>query len=222
MKSTLIGLLVALFCVLLGGLTHRVSPVFLISQRHRAADRDRRRVGRHHGQLRACRRRKVCSRPSSGRSFPQAPADPAKTLTLIVQFARKARHEGLLSLESEITDLDLPFMRKGLQLAIDGSDPDAVAAVLRNDIRTMKARHKVAADWCQLVRHLRPDVRHHRRRHRPDRHARPPRQARGARRRHRLGVRRHVLGGVHRQRRDAAALRQDEADVDAMRRRRRR
>ena len=39
-------------------------------------------------------------------------------------------------------------MRKGLQLAIDGSDPEAVAAVLRNDIRTMKARHKVAADWC--------------------------------------------------------------------------
>ena len=80
--------------------------------------------------------------------LPPPPVDAAKTLTLIVQFARKARHEGLLSLESEITDLDLPFMRKGLQLAIDGSDPEAVAAVMRNDIRTMKARHKVAADWC--------------------------------------------------------------------------
>ena len=37
------------------------------------------------------------------------------------------------------------FMRRGLQLAIDGNDPDAVAQVMRTDIRAMKARHKVSA-----------------------------------------------------------------------------
>jgi chemotaxis protein MotA len=146
MKSTLIGLLVALFCVLLGGMTHAVSPIFLISNvtallivlggalGATMAGFD---MAATKGVFKAIKRA----------ILPPPAADPAKTLTLIVQFARKARHEGLLSLESEITDLDLPFMRKGLQLAIDGSDPDAVAAVLRNDIRTMKARHKVAADW---------------------------------------------------------------------------
>ena len=213
MKSTLIGLLVALICVLLGAMTHAVSPVFLISNvtallivlggalGATMAGFD---MAATKGVFKAIKRA----------ILPPPAADPAKTLTLIVQFARKARHEGLLSLESEITDLDLPFMRKGLQLAIDGSDPDAVAAVLRNDIRTMKARHKVAADWTSsygiyaptfgiigAVIGLIAD-------------ARPPRQAGRARRWHRLGVRRHVLGRVHRQRRDAAAVRQDEADVD--------
>ena len=70
-------------------------------------------------------------------------------LATLVEFSRKARHEGLLSLESEVVGLDDQFMRRGLQLAIDGNDPDAVAQVMRTDIRAMKARHKVPADWCQ-------------------------------------------------------------------------
>jgi len=73
---------------------------------------------------------------------------PEQRLNLLVEFAGRARHEGILSLESEIGKLDDPFMRRALQLAIDGNDPDAVADVMRTDIRTLKARHKVAADWC--------------------------------------------------------------------------
>lgn len=72
---------------------------------------------------------------------------PDKIATL-VEFARKARGEGLLALESEMAGLEDPFMKRGLQLAIDGSDPDAVAQVMKTDIKAMKARHKVSADWC--------------------------------------------------------------------------
>ncbi len=77
------------------------------------------------------------------------PIDSEKTITTLVEFARKARGEGLLALESEMAGLDDPFMKRGLQLAIDGSDPDAVAQVMKTDIKAMKMRHKVASDWCQ-------------------------------------------------------------------------
>lgn len=77
---------------------------------------------------------------------PDMPAD--QRLTKLVEFATAARHDGILSLESKVGDLEDPFMKKGLQLAIDGNDPDSVAEVMRTDIRTLKARHKVAADWC--------------------------------------------------------------------------
>lgn len=74
--------------------------------------------------------------------------DSPEKITTLVEFARKARGEGLLALESEMATLEDPFMRRGLQLAIDGSDADAVAQVMRTDIKAMKARHKVSADWC--------------------------------------------------------------------------
>ncbi|MEM1334162.1 MAG: MotA/TolQ/ExbB proton channel family protein, partial [Actinomycetota bacterium] len=38
--------------------------------------------------------------------------------------------------------------KRSLQLAIDGNDPEDVADVMRTDIKSMKARHKVGADWC--------------------------------------------------------------------------
>ena len=39
-------------------------------------------------------------------------------------------------------------MKRSLQLAIDGNDPEDVADVMRTDIKSMKARHKVGAEWC--------------------------------------------------------------------------
>jgi chemotaxis protein MotA len=147
MKSTLIGLILAIVGVFLGALTHGVSPVFLISNVTALMIVILGALGATMAGFEMSAT-KNAFKAIKRAVLPPPAADPATTLALIVQFARKARHEGLLSLESEITDLDLPFMRKGLQLAIDGSDPDAVAAVLRNDIRTMKARHKVGADWC--------------------------------------------------------------------------
>jgi len=74
--------------------------------------------------------------------------DAPQKIETLVTFARKARGEGLLALESEMAGLEDPFMKRGLQLAIDGSDPEAVAQVMKTDIKAMKARHKVAADWC--------------------------------------------------------------------------
>jgi chemotaxis protein MotA len=74
--------------------------------------------------------------------------DAPEKIAILVDFARKARGEGLLALESEMSKLEDPFMKRGLQLAIDGSDPDAVSQVMKTDIKAMKARHKVYADWC--------------------------------------------------------------------------
>ena len=48
----------------------------------------------------------------------------------IVGFAEKARRDGLLALDAAVKEVDDPFMRKGLQMVVDGTDPDLVAAVL--------------------------------------------------------------------------------------------
>lgn len=59
----------------------------------------------------------------------------------LVGFAERARREGLLALEDEIDELDDEFAKKGLQLVVDGTDPDLVREILDNEIDAMMTRH---------------------------------------------------------------------------------
>jgi len=67
--------------------------------------------------------------------------DPAPLVPLLISLARKARREGLLALEHEIAVLPSDFLRRGLRLVVDGSDPQVMRDVLENDIRIMQDRH---------------------------------------------------------------------------------
>jgi chemotaxis protein MotA len=59
----------------------------------------------------------------------------------LVSFADKARRDGLLALDEAVKDIDDPFTRKGVQLVVDGTDPDLVAAVLDAENEAMRKRH---------------------------------------------------------------------------------
>jgi chemotaxis protein MotA len=59
----------------------------------------------------------------------------------LVTFADKARRDGLLALDEAVKDIDDPFTRKGVQLVVDGTDPDLVAAVLDAENDAMRKRH---------------------------------------------------------------------------------
>ena len=61
----------------------------------------------------------------------------------LVGFAEKARKEGLLALEPAIAEVDDAFTKKGMQLTVDGTDPDLVREVLEVEIESMEARHRV-------------------------------------------------------------------------------
>jgi len=57
----------------------------------------------------------------------------------LVKMAEKARREGLLSLESEIDTVEDEFMERGLQMAVDGTDPDDLYDILMAEVRAKKA-----------------------------------------------------------------------------------
>jgi chemotaxis protein MotA len=59
----------------------------------------------------------------------------------IVGYAEKARRDGLLALDEQVKSIEDPFTRKGLQLVVDGTDPDLVAAVLDAENEGMRKRH---------------------------------------------------------------------------------
>jgi chemotaxis protein MotA len=67
-------------------------------------------------------------------------------IKLLVDFAKKARREGILSFEQEVKKLDDPFLVKGLQLAIDGMESNAIEDILSTEIQSIEERHKLGAE----------------------------------------------------------------------------
>ena len=60
----------------------------------------------------------------------------------IIELSNVARKDGLLSLEEAANDLDDQFMKKGILLIVDGTDPDLVRGILENDMVATEERHK--------------------------------------------------------------------------------
>jgi chemotaxis protein MotA len=64
----------------------------------------------------------------------------------LVGLAERARRDGLLALESDLEGIEDEFTRKGLQLVVDGTDPDLVREILEVEVDAMAARHKEGAE----------------------------------------------------------------------------
>ena len=63
----------------------------------------------------------------------------------LVGFAEKARRDGLLALDEQLATIEDPYTKKGLQLVVDGTDPDLVADVLEAENDAMRKRHQAGA-----------------------------------------------------------------------------
>jgi chemotaxis protein MotA len=79
------------------------------------------------------------------RAFKSKTPSPDLAVQTLVRLAGKARREGLLALESEAAEVDDEFLRKGLQLAIDGTDAEEVAIILSTEVETKRSTDKAAA-----------------------------------------------------------------------------
>ena len=63
-----------------------------------------------------------------------------------IEFANKARREGILSLESDIKKVGEDFIKKGVQLSIDGLEPQSIREILETEITFIQDRHRKGAE----------------------------------------------------------------------------
>lgn len=75
--------------------------------------------------------------------FTEKKVDYAIVLESLVETADKARREGLLSLESQLSAIENQFMARGLQLVIDGTDPDLTRGMLEMEIEAFENGEKL-------------------------------------------------------------------------------
>jgi len=61
----------------------------------------------------------------------------------MVQYAKIARKEGLLALESKIVDIKDAFLAKSIQLLVDGTDADNLRIILDREIENVRYRHAI-------------------------------------------------------------------------------
>lgn len=66
-------------------------------------------------------------------------------IPLFVDWANIARREGLLALEAKLDDIEDPFLRNGLSMAIDGQTQEFIRDVMTEEIAAMEERHEANA-----------------------------------------------------------------------------
>src|SRR4051794_10794583 len=76
----------------------------------------------------------------------------------MVNYAETARRDGVLALESVAREAPDPFLRRGLQLTIDGTDPEIIERILRIEIEAMAERHKHGKDRVGTLAKVGPGV----------------------------------------------------------------
>jgi chemotaxis protein MotA len=79
------------------------------------------------------------------KAFSSEPPDLNAKVAELVGYAEKARRDGLLALDEQLASVEDEFTRKGLQLVVDGTDPELVAEVLDAENTNMRKRHIAAA-----------------------------------------------------------------------------
>lgn len=86
-----------------------------------------------------------------GKSFKPETFDVPELIGKLVDYAQKARRDGILALEGDVNNETNDFMKKGLAMAVDGNEPDVIKDLLEIDVDKMAERHadnaKMVGDW---------------------------------------------------------------------------
>ncbi len=77
----------------------------------------------------------------SKKAFFAKSRDPRTLIADMVKYAEVARRDGILALENLTNQIDDPFIVQGIQMAVDGTDPDLIEAILNSDLEAVEARH---------------------------------------------------------------------------------
>ena len=79
-----------------------------------------------------------------------------ESIKKLIQFSNIARKEGLLALENTARELDDPFLKKGLMLIVDGTEPELVSGIMETELASTEGRHKAAIGFWENMASMGP------------------------------------------------------------------
>ncbi len=69
------------------------------------------------------------------------PMDPSELIGQLVELAEVARRDGILALENMTEEMEEPFLVSGLRMAVDGTDPEVIQAIMETELENLIERH---------------------------------------------------------------------------------
>lgn len=72
--------------------------------------------------------------------------DTQEIVTTFVKFAKKARTEGFLALQEDVKATKDDFLKRGVQLVIDGADKEFIQNMMETELGFVRERHKVGQE----------------------------------------------------------------------------
>ena len=78
-------------------------------------------------------------------------ANTQETIKQIMTLANVARKEGLLSLEEAAGNIEDAFLKKGIMLVVDGTDPELVRAIMDTEMDAIAGRHKAGKTFWESL-----------------------------------------------------------------------
>ncbi|UCD76936.1 MAG: motility protein A [Phycisphaerales bacterium] len=68
--------------------------------------------------------------------------DPMELITKLVELAEIARRDGILALENMTDEIEDQFLVRGIQMAVDGTDPEAIQVIMETELENLMERHE--------------------------------------------------------------------------------
>ena len=78
---------------------------------------------------------------ATGVIFKPPALDPVAAIDTVVALANTARKEGVLALEESVSNMEDQFMKKGIGLIVDGTDPELVKSIMETELDYTNQRH---------------------------------------------------------------------------------
>lgn len=76
------------------------------------------------------------------KAFMNDEIDATNIIDLFVNLAVKSRRDGILAIDKELHKIDDNFMRIGLEMAVDGAEPETIKNVMEVELNYLIERHK--------------------------------------------------------------------------------
>jgi chemotaxis protein MotA len=84
--------------------------------------------------------------------------DPKAMIQLLISLATKARKEGILALQNDISQIEDPFLKKGMELMTDGTDPQLLRDILETELTVYEESMGAAAKMWETAGGFTPTV----------------------------------------------------------------
>ncbi|MFC1513506.1 motility protein A [candidate division KSB1 bacterium] len=82
--------------------------------------------------------------------------DPHEIIALLVKFAERARREGILALEKQMEEVQDTFLKNGIQLAVDGTEPELLKDIMETELYYLEERHSKGQGQLESFANLAP------------------------------------------------------------------